>query len=245
MLDFKVVIPARFASTRLPGKPLLDIAGQPMVIHVVQRAWASGASQVIVATDHEEIFQVVERNGYQAMMTDAHHSSGTDRLAEVAQRMAWPEQQVVVNVQGDEPLIASSLIQQVAQQLEQDDQAVMATACHAIDEPEAASNPNVVKVVMDRYQRALYFSRAAIPHARDAAHPPVLYRHMGIYAYRAGFLHQYANLPHSPMEAIESLEQLRVLWNGYAISVYLSEHAAAPGVDTEQDLAHVRKLLMK
>lgn len=243
--QFKVVIPARYASQRLPGKPLLDIAGQPMIWHVVQRAMQSGASEVVVATDHAQIMQVLQAANIPAAMTRSDHVSGTDRIAEVVQQMAWAPDTVVVNVQGDEPLIASQLIQQVAQQLWQDPQAVMATACHAIHDAAQMQNSNIVKVVLDQQARALYFSRAAIPFARDSlpAEQPLGYRHIGIYAYRAEFLQIYTQLPHSPLEKIESLEQLRVLWNGYPISVCISELPAATGVDTEQDLAEVRQIL--
>ncbi len=250
--DFKVVIPARYASTRLPGKPLLDISGKPMVVRVVEQAMQSGASEVVVATDHHLIFDEVQAFGYPVVMTREDHVSGTERLSEVVQKMGWQGHQVVVNVQGDEPLIAPTLIQQVAHQLAQDQTAVMATACHAIHEYAQLINPNIVKVVLDRHGRALYFSRAPIPYPRDvlAQQAPLaddmpIYRHIGIYAYRANFLVQYASLPHSPIEQLESLEQLRVLWNGDAISVYISDEPAAPGVDTEQDLLQIRKLLAK
>jgi len=251
-MNFKVVIPARYASTRLPGKPLLDISGKPMVVRVVEQALKSGASEVVVATDHHLIFDEVEAFGYQAVMTREDHVSGTDRLSEVVQKMRWAGDQLVVNVQGDEPLIAPTMIQQVAGQLAQDQGAVMSTACHPIHEQAQLINPNIVKVVLDQSGRALYFSRAPIPYPRDLmAQQAVMsadmlfYRHIGIYAYRADFLMKYASLPHSPIEQMESLEQLRVLWNGYAISVYVSQEPAAPGVDTEQDLIQIRKLLGK
>lgn len=248
--QFKVVIPARYASQRLPGKPLLDIAGQPMILHVVQRAMQSGAAEVVVATDHAQIMQVVQAANIPVVMTRSDHVSGTDRIAEVVEQMAWAPDTLVVNVQGDEPLIDPQLIQQVAQQLWQDQQAVMATACHAIHDSAQMHNPNIVKVVLDQHSRALYFSRAPIPFARASLDPqahadePTLgYRHIGIYAYRAEFLQLYTQLPHSNLEKIESLEQLRVLCNGYPISVYVSQSAAATGVDTEQDLAEVRRIL--
>ena len=251
-MDFKVVIPARYASTRLPGKPLLDIAGKPMVVRVIEQALKSGAEQVVVATDHHLILDEVQSFGYQAVMTSDKHVSGTDRLAEVVEKLSWNPEQIVVNVQGDEPLIAPELIKQVAQQLGHDQTAVMSTACHSIHEHAQLLNPNVVKVVLDKQGHALYFSRAPIPYPRDVMQqqasisPDMLfYRHIGIYAYRANFLSHYISLPHSPLEQLESLEQLRVLWNGYAISVYVSQLAAAPGVDTEQDLLQIRKLLEK
>ncbi len=248
-MDFKVVIPARYASSRLPGKPLMDISGKPMVVCVVEQALKSGASEVVVATDHVSIFDAVKTFGYQALMTSENHVSGTDRLSEVVQKMHWQDQQLVVNVQGDEPLIAPQLINKVAEQLAQDTEAVMSTACHVIHEYDQFINPNVVKVVLDKHGRALYFSRAPIPYPRDmleknsSLHPDVqIYRHIGIYGYRANFLLQYASLPCSPIEQIESLEQLRVLWNGYHISVFVSYEPSAPGVDTEQDLIQIRKL---
>src|ERR1051325_1388920 len=249
-MSFKVVIPARYASSRLPGKPLLDIAGKPMVVRVVEQALLSGAETVVVATDHADIAKVVKQHGYEAIMTRDDHASGTDRIAEVVQQLAWPEQAIVVNVQGDEPLIAPQLIQEVAQSLAQHDQASIATACHAIHDKTAMQNPNIVKVVMDQKGYALYFSRAPIPYARDAfaANQDVpanlqAYRHIGIYAYRVAFLEAYASLAPSLIEQFEALEQLRALWHGYKISVAVTQHAPAAGVDTEADLAHVRVIL--
>jgi 3-deoxy-manno-octulosonate cytidylyltransferase (CMP-KDO synthetase) len=245
-MDFKVVIPARYASTRLPGKPLLDISGKPMVVRVIEQALKSGASDVVVATDHHLIRDEVTAFGYKAVMTRVEHVSGTDRIAEVVEQMHWQEDTVVVNVQGDEPLISPALIQQVAHALARDVDAVMATACHLIHEYEQFTNPNVVKVVLDKQGRALYFSRAPIPFPRDDMANGVsaiqAYRHIGLYAYRAAFLHEYATLPHSPIEQLESLEQLRVLWSGYKIAVHISQEPAAPGVDTQHDLEHIRKL---
>jgi 3-deoxy-manno-octulosonate cytidylyltransferase (CMP-KDO synthetase) len=241
---FKVVVPARFASSRLPGKPLLDIAGQPMVIRVAAQAAKSQASEVVIATDHEEIKQSAQSYGVHAVMTREDHVSGTDRIAEVVQAMAWPDEMIVVNVQGDEPLIDPVLINEVAQTLANDPQAVMSTACHPMHEAEAFENPNVVKVVLNAKQQALYFSRAAIPFPRDAEHrqPLVAHRHIGIYAYRVGFLKQYASLPVTALEQIESLEQLRVLYHGYQIAVTITDHAPATGVDTQDDLDLVRKV---
>ncbi|MGZ8251185.1 MAG: 3-deoxy-manno-octulosonate cytidylyltransferase [Methylophilaceae bacterium] len=249
-MSFKVVIPARYASSRLPAKPLLDIAGKPMVVHVVERALESGAEQVVVATDHAEIFAAVQDYGYQVVMTSQNHASGTDRIAEVATKMAWPEAAIVVNVQGDEPLIAPALIQEVAGNLAQHRAAAIATACHHIHDKASMFNPNIVKVVMDIHGHALYFSRAPIPYARDAFaadedvpnNMPV-YRHIGIYAYRVSFLKAYSGLQPAAIEQFESLEQLRALWHGYKISVSISENAPASGVDTQADLDLVRSIL--
>lgn len=242
---FKVVVPARFASTRLPGKPLLDIAGKPMVVRVAEQAANSQANQVVIATDHQEILQAAESHHIEVVMTRADHVSGTDRIAEVVRTMQWPDDTIVVNVQGDEPLIDPALINEVAQTLAKDEQAVMSTACHAIADENAFLNPNVVKVVLNAKQRALYFSRAAIPFVRDKQDhqtPLSAYRHIGIYAYRVSFLKQYASLPVTALEKIESLEQLRVLYHGYQIAVTVTDHAPASGVDTPEDLAAVRQL---
>lgn len=249
-MDFKVVIPARYASNRLPKKPLLDIAGKPMVVHVVEQALLSGAETVVVATDHEEIARAVKQYGYQAVMTREDHTSGTDRIAEVAQQLGWADQAVVVNVQGDEPLISPQLIQEVALNLAQHAEASIATACHPIHDKASMLNPNIVKVVMDSEGHALYFSRAPIPYARDAfalnqsvpASMPV-YRHIGIYAYRAAFLKAYAGLQPAAIEQFEALEQLRALWHGYKISVAVTPHAPATGVDTQADLEYVRSII--
>ena len=250
--EFYVVIPARYASTRLPGKPLLDIAGKPMVIWVVERAMQSGAKQVVVATDDVRILEVVQAYGYQAVMTREDHASGTDRIAEVAQQQGWSDDAIVVNVQGDEPLIEAELIVEVAAALANSLDAVMSTACHAIHSKADFVNPNVVKVVLDAQGHALYFSRAPIPYPRDsfvADHAlPVdmpAYRHIGIYAYRAGFLNEYASIPQAAIERFESLEQLRVLHHGYKIAVSISNNAPASGVDTEADLEYVRSIVRK
>lgn len=241
---FKVVVPARFASTRLPGKPLLDIAGKPMVIRVAEQAAKSQANEVVIATDHEGIMQAAQSYGVASVMTRTDHVSGTDRIAEVVEKMAWPDDMIVVNVQGDEPLIDPVLINDVAQTLANDPQAVMSTACHPMHTPEALENPNVVKVVLNAKQQALYFSRAAIPFPRDSEYreQPAAHRHIGIYAYRVGFLKQYASLPVTELEKIESLEQLRVLYHGYQIAVTVTAHAPASGVDTAEDLDLVRKV---
>lgn len=248
-MGFKVVIPARYASTRLPGKPLLDIAGKPMVVWVAQQAVASGAESVYVATDHAGVADVVRQHGQQAVMTSADHASGTERIAEVAGKLGWDGDEIVVNVQGDEPLIAPQLIQEVANDLAQHPQAAIATACHPIHDKESMFNPNIVKVVMNKQGYALYFSRAPIPYARDAfasdLNVPVnmpAYRHIGIYAYRASFLKAYANLQPAAIEQFEALEQLRALWHSYKISVVITQNAPATGVDTLEDLQQVRAI---
>jgi 3-deoxy-manno-octulosonate cytidylyltransferase (CMP-KDO synthetase) len=237
-LTFHVIIPARFASTRFPGKPLADLAGKPMVVRVCERAAASGAADVHVATDDERIAAAVRAHGHKALMTRADHPSGTDRLAEAAQLLGLEENAVVVNVQGDEPLIPAALIARVAGSL---GEASVSTACHEIHDEASLANPNVVKVVLDARGHALYFSRARIPYAREAAGR--WYRHAGIYGYRAGFLREYARLPACALEKTEALEQLRVLWHGHRIAVAMSEVEIPPGVDTPQDLEAVRKML--
>lgn len=248
-MSFKVVIPARYASTRLPGKPLADIAGKPMVVRVAERALQSSASEVWVATDHEGVAEVVRSYGLNACLTSPHHVSGTDRLAEVACQRGWAEGEIIVNVQGDEPLIAPSLIDSVASHLASRPDAAISTACHALHERDEMFNPNVVKVVLDRFGYALYFSRAPIPYARDAfaaeEFPPGLpaMRHIGLYAYRAEFLRIYGELTPSPIEQFESLEQLRALWHGYRISVAVCDSAPETGVDTQADLDRVRHIL--
>lgn len=249
-IEFYVVIPARYASTRLPGKPLLDIAGKPMVVWVAERAQQSGAKQVVIASDDLRIVDVANKYGYQALMTRVDHISGTDRIAEVALCEAWPDDAIVVNVQGDEPLIEAALIIEVASKLAASRDAVMATACHAIHSKADFLNPNIVKVVLDAQGNALYFSRAPIPYPRDAfavgEELPVdmpAYRHIGIYAYRAKFLKQYASIQPAAIERCESLEQLRVLHQGYKIAVAISANAPATGVDTEADLAYVRSII--
>jgi 3-deoxy-manno-octulosonate cytidylyltransferase (CMP-KDO synthetase) len=250
VIDFVVVIPARYASTRLPAKALVDIGGKPMVVHVADRARRSGAREVWVATDDQRILQAVEAHGHQAAMTDANHASGTDRIAELASRRGWTDASIVVNVQGDEPRIAPELIREVAQVLESDTEAAMSTACHELHRDQDLFDPNVVKVVLDAKRHALYFSRATIPWARDAfarsrdAIPPGLpvYRHIGIYGYRCAFLKRYATLESPPIERFEALEQLRALWHGMRIAVAITEHAPEAGVDTPADLEAVRRL---
>jgi 3-deoxy-manno-octulosonate cytidylyltransferase (CMP-KDO synthetase) len=252
---FVVVIPARYASTRLPGKPLADIAGKPMVVRVAEQAAQSGASEVWVATDHAGVADAVRAHGFNVCMTSPQHASGTDRLAEVALQRGWGDEEIVVNVQGDEPLIAPGLIGVVARHLRDHPAASISTACHALQDHAEMFNPNVVKVVLDRAGYALYFSRAPIPWARDAwasASPPApwpllpedfpAFRHVGIYAYRAGFLKTYGSLGPAAIEQYEALEQLRALWHGYRISVALTGAAPAAGVDTMEDLERVREL---
>ncbi len=247
---FLVVIPARYASSRLHGKPLADIAGKPMVVHVAERARASGAEAVWVATDHQDVFDAVTRHGHQAMMTRADHATGTDRIAEVAGQLGLADSAIVVNVQGDEPLIAPELIREVAQSLAQHGEASIATACHPITDAASLLNPNVVKVVLDGSGHALYFSRAPVPYPRDSfalnqdALPAGLpsYRHIGIYAYRARFLHLYNRLEPAAIERFEALEQLRALWHGHRIAVAMSAHAPEAGVDTAEDLERVRRI---
>lgn len=247
-MSFIAIIPARLASSRLPNKPLADIAGKPMVVRTAERALLSGASQIMVATDHVDILAACKEHGIAACMTRPDHPSGTDRIAEVATLMGLADDAVVVNVQGDEPLIAPELIAATAALVNL--QVPMATAAHPIHDMEDGFNPNVVKVVLDRAGRAMYFSRATIPWHRDAFQVDketlpadyVALRHIGLYAYRNDFLQSYPLLEKSPLEQIEALEQLRVLWNGYAIAVHITETNPAPGVDTMEDLIKVRKL---
>ena len=250
-MHFRVVIPARYASSRLPGKPLADIGGQPMVLRVLERALQAGAESVVVATDDVRVQQAVEAAGHRALMTSPDHQSGTERLVEVAETLGWPDDTLVVNVQGDEPLIDPALIREAARQLVLHDDAVMATLAHPIHDHADFINPNVVKVIADEMGYALYFSRAPIPWPRDAfaAQQPTPHelgalRHIGLYAYRAGFLRTYAGLAASPLERFEMLEQLRVLWHGYRISLGITPSAPAPGVDTAEDLARVRALFV-
>lgn len=250
-VPFSVIIPARMASTRLPGKPLADIAGKPMVVRVAERAHRASATRVVVATDDDAVVTACRANAIEVVMTRADHPSGTDRLAEVVERLALPDEELVVNVQGDEPLIAPALIDAVAQQLAQRSECAISTAAHAIASPEDIFNPNVVKVVLDQAGRAHYFSRAPIPWYRDGwatdtspatrpLPPTPVYRHIGIYAYRCGFLRRYPTLAVAPTEAAESLEQLRAMWHGERIAVMISDAPPAPGIDTPDDLTYVR-----
>jgi len=246
---FMVVVPARLASSRLPNKPLADIAGVPMVVRVAQRAQQSQASQVVVAADHLSIVQACEAHGVFAVMTRDDHPSGSDRLAETCQHLGWDDSTIVVNVQGDEPLISPDLINQVATLLNQRPEASMSTAAHAIDSVAEFANPNVVKVILDACQWAMYFSRAPIPWWRDGnlqgltvLPAPLPLRHIGIYGYRAGFLKQFPKLTQAPVEIIEALEQMRALWHGHKIAVHVTDQAPGPGVDTPEDLQRVISL---
>ncbi|HDY8130543.1 TPA: 3-deoxy-manno-octulosonate cytidylyltransferase [Vibrio vulnificus] len=247
-MSFTVVIPARYQSTRLPGKPLADIAGKPMVQWVYEQAIQAGAQDVIIATDDQRVADAVAVFGGKVCMTSPNHESGTERLAEVVQLMGIADDHIVVNVQGDEPLIPPSIIRQVAENLAASS-APMATLGVTITSEEEVFNPNAVKVVTDKEGYALYFSRATIPWDRDAfARGEVLtehslMRHIGIYAYRAGFINTYINWQPSSLEKIECLEQLRVLWYGEKIHVELAKEAPPAGVDTPEDLELVRKLI--
>lgn len=241
--SFIVAIPARYGSTRFPGKPLREIGGVPMVVRVAQRALQAGAQQVVVAVDDRRIAEALHGQGVQVCMTRSDHASGSDRLAECATHCGWPDDAIVVNLQGDEPFAPAAGIREVAQALAEDD-APMATLATSIDHADELFDPNVVKLVRALNGRALYFSRAPLPWARDAfaasreALPgdmPFL-RHIGIYAYRAGFLKRYARLTRTPLEQAESLEQLRVLEHGHAIAVRLAPEPFPPGIDTEADL---------
>jgi len=244
--DFTVLIPARMASTRLANKPLADIAGLPMVVRVAQRAQLSLASKVVVAADDERIVKACQTHDIPALLTRTDHISGSDRLAQACEILGLPDAALVVNVQGDEPLIEPQVINAVAHLLAERLDCSMSTVAHAITDPLELVNPNVVKVVLDRFQTALYFSRSTIPFWRDAAlaapEPPMqTLRHVGIYGYRASFLRAFPNLAHSPLEAMESLEQLRVLWHGHKIAVHVSPETPGPGVDTSEDLERVRR----
>lgn len=251
-LPFTILIPARLASTRLPNKPLADIAGLPMVVRVAQRVQGA-AARVVVAADDAGIVQACHQHGIEALLTDVHHPSGSDRLAQACALLGLPDDALVVNVQGDEPLIDPALPAAVAALLARTPEAVMATAAHPLHDWADMANPNVVKVVCDARQLALYFSRAPVPWWRDGyAHAadtppqtlgtePAPLRHVGIYAYRAGFLRQFPLLPPAPIETCEALEQLRVLWHGHRIAVHITPDAPGPGVDTPQDLERVRR----
>jgi 3-deoxy-manno-octulosonate cytidylyltransferase (CMP-KDO synthetase) len=245
-MSFVVIIPARLASTRLPNKPLADLGGKPMVVRVAERAQQSGASRIIVATDHADIAAACAAHGVEACMTRADHPSGTDRIAEVAHVLGLAPDAVVVNLQGDEPLIDPALLAACAARIAPD--VPMATCAHPLSDVPDAFNPNVVKVVLDKQGRALYFSRATIPWHRDgfaasreqlpAGYVPL--RHIGLYAYSNAFLQRYPQLEPSPLETIEALEQLRVLWHGVPIAVHVTAEAPHAGVDTSADLERVR-----
>jgi 3-deoxy-manno-octulosonate cytidylyltransferase (CMP-KDO synthetase) len=248
---FVVIVPARLASTRLPRKPLADIGGVPMVVRVARAAAASGAERVAVAADSPEIVEACALHGVEALLTRADHASGTDRLAEAVECLGLADDALVVNVQGDEPLMPAAVVRRVAEALEQRIDCAIATACHPLHDAAEFFSPNVVKVVTDANGRALYFSRAPIPWSRDAFAagrdhlPPGLpaRRHIGLYAYRAGFLRQFPQLPPAPLEQHESLEQLRALAHGFGIAVIELPEALPPGVDTPEDLERVRALL--
>jgi 3-deoxy-manno-octulosonate cytidylyltransferase (CMP-KDO synthetase) len=247
-VGFTVLIPARLASTRLPDKPLADIAGVPMVVRVAQRAEQSGAAQVVVATDSDRIADACSRHGVRAVLTRADHPSGSDRLAEACELLGLEQDDLVVNVQGDEPLIEPALIDAVADLLAKRPQASMSTAAHPIASVEEFRNPNVVKVVLQADGLAMYFSRAPIPWWRDgfaagitALPDPAPLRHIGIYGYRAGFLRAFPRMAQAPVEACEALEQMRALWHGHRIAVHVSDVAPGAGVDTPEDLERVRR----
>lgn len=255
-MSFTVLIPARLASTRLPGKPLADIAGLPMVVRVAQRVLSGSTSsdpfRVVIAADDAAIVSACLSHGIEAVLTRTDHPSGSDRLAEACQLMGLADDEIVVNVQGDEPLIDPALVSAVANLLASRPAASMSTAAHAIDKVADFNNPNVVKVVLDAQGLALYFSRAPIPCWRDQPVPrtasvgqlpsPAPLRHIGIYGYRVGFLRQFPSLTQAPIEITESLEQLRALWHGYRIAVHVTTGAPGPGVDTPEDLERVRQL---
>ncbi len=252
-MSFTVLIPARLASTRLPNKPLADIHGIPMVVRVAQQALKSSAARTVVAADSAAIVDQCAAFGIAAVLTRTDHPSGSDRLAEACSALGLTDAEMVVNVQGDEPLIDPALIDAVAQQLTDRPDCAMSTAAHAISELADLHNPNVVKVVLDARQTALYFSRSPIPAARDmpgqawwqaGSSLPAPLRHVGIYGYRVGFLKQFPALPPSPLEQLECLEQLRALWHGHRIAVHVTEHAPAAGVDTPEDLDRIRKLFV-
>ena len=252
-LAFKVVVPARYASTRLPAKPLLDLGGKPMVARTTERALQSGAEEVWVATDHPDVMAAAALHGFSALLTRTDHASGTDRLAEVVEQRGWSDDTIVVNVQGDEPLIEPALIAQTAWQLAESG-ADIATVAHPIDKAADFFNPNIVKVVCNVDGDALYFSRAPMPYARDhfaregkeslPAGIPA-FRHVGLYAYRASFLRAYTRLEPSSLETFEALEQLRALWHGFRISVLISDHLPMPGVDTPEDALRMQEWFRK
>ena len=249
-MSFTVLIPARLASSRLPDKPLADIAGLPMVVRVAHAAARSGAARVVVAGDDPRIVAACRAHGIEAVLTRADHPSGSDRLAEACELLGLDGDDLVVNVQGDEPLIAPAMVDACAALLRQRPDCVMATVAHTIDDLAEFTNPNVVKVVLDAAGRALYFSRAPIAWWRDGfvqgihtlPSQPAPLRHVGLYAYRAGFLRRFPSLPVAPLETLESLEQLRVLWHGERIAVHVSPERPGPGVDTPDDLARVRAI---
>ena len=244
-----IVIPARFASSRLPGKPLLEIHGRPMVLRVVDQAKkVAGFDDLCVATDDERIAEVCRAEGIDVVLTHADHPSGTDRLSEVARIKGWASEDIVVNVQGDEPLLPAQLVQQVAQLLESQPESSMSTLCEPIHSLEEFKRDSIVKVVMSKYNQALYFSRATIPYDRDGAQQqvqslhPQAYRHLGLYAYRVNLLQEYVSWDMGVLEQLESLEQLRVLENGHRIAIAVAEANLPPGVDTQADLDRLNEM---
>ena len=246
-MSFCVLIPARMASSRLPDKPLADIAGVPMVVRVAQRAQQSQATRVVVAADDERILHACHAHNIEAVLTSTDHPSGSDRLAQACELLKLHNNDIVVNVQGDEPLIDTASINAVAQLLSERDDCSMSTVAHAIESVADFRNPNVVKVVLDARNTALYFSRAPIVWWRDgfadgiqSLPSPTPLRHVGLYGYRVGFLRQFPSLAQAPIEVTESLEQLRAMWHGHRIAVHITEHSPGPGVDTPEDLARVR-----
>ncbi|QIA75900.1 3-deoxy-manno-octulosonate cytidylyltransferase [Rodentibacter caecimuris] len=251
-MSFTVIIPARFSSSRLPGKPLAEIVGKPMIQHVFEKARQSGASRVIIATDNENVEKIAQGFGAEVCMTSEHHNSGTERLAEVVEKLAIPDDEIIVNIQGDEPLIPPVIVRQVAENLAKFN-VNMATLAVKIHEVEELFNPNVVKLVADKSGYVLYFSRSVIPYDRDrfmglqdvakVALTDVYLRHIGIYAYRAGFIKKYVQWEPTVLENLEKLEQLRVLWNAERIHVELAKEVPAVGVDTMEDLEKVRSIL--
>jgi len=253
-MHFKVIIPARYASTRLPAKPLLDLGGKPMVVRVAERAQLSGANEVLVATDHPDVLAISERHGLRAVLTRTDHASGTDRLAEVVDLAGWSDETIVVNVQGDEPRIDPALIAQTATRLAES-AADIATAAHPLSDAADFFNPHIVKVVCTASGDALYFSRAPIPYARDhfaregggetLPQDMPAYRHIGLYAYRARFLRTYSTLTISPLERLEALEQLRALWHGYRIAVTITADPPSAGVDTLDDARRMQEWFEK
>jgi 3-deoxy-manno-octulosonate cytidylyltransferase (CMP-KDO synthetase) len=243
--DCTVLIPARMASSRLPDKPMADIEGQPMIVRVAQRVALAQPKALAVATDSPAIAVAIRADGFRAIMTRADHVSGTDRLAEAAIALGLVDEEIVINVQGDEPFVPTRLIAAVGTLLASRPDCAMSSAAHPIHDPSDYQNTNVVKVVLDARQTALYFSRALIPHDRDAIaedihHRPL--RHIGLYAYRAGFLKAYPNLTIAPIERLEALEQLRALWHGYRIAIHVTDDAPPSGVDTQADLDRARAL---
>lgn len=252
MSKFTVVIPARMSSTRLPGKMLLDVVGLPLIVRVAKQAMLSKAERIIVATDHQDIYNVCLHHGLEVVMTSDEHQSGTDRIAEVVKKIGLADDDIIVNVQGDEPLIDPELINSLAAFIAEK-QTSIATIAHPINSQDEIFNPNVVKTVLNKDNLAMYFSRAPIPYYRDGYNNPRdfavphninVLRHIGIYAYQVSFLNIYNQLPCCPLEQVEALEQLRALYNGYKIAVMTSNHAPAAGVDTLEDLLRVRQIIL-